>query len=309
MGENIKPEVDVDDFSMAFGQAAGGQQGEAQESDAGDSTTGADEGKTEEREQGQAADVQGQKLLAEAKAEAEKPEEGQGDPELLKQAMEAGQKIMDARGTSEKPAAVQADQGKEVQKAEDKKPDKVETKEQPAVPAEPTLELSIDTKEFLQDFPQIEEYTKKYVDQRVTALLGTLGLTKEVIRDLMAVPELAMQAVDRARAVDFEYRLTRVIPEAIEIASSKEYLEWIAKEPKQVKELHQSANVEDAVRVLRLYQSIKSIKSSKANGQAAAKIVDVYGHSISGRSGATKDKPQSADDFSAAFLEAAKGMN
>ncbi len=266
--------------------------------------------------------------------EGKKPAaEGSPDVELLKAAEDAGQLLIDAQVAETTEAAQEAEEEKaaeEEEKArlEQEKADKAEVDAALAKPKPVELpatdeELTAEEKEAFADWPEVFSGAAKMVLPQVRDMVEKLvnirlkqGKVDQVQTERTV--ELEGRIDELGNTVDsltFQIALSGLMPEGAEIAKSKEYRAWIGKASDALKALHHSSDINDAVALLKLYQSsVKPKKGTTTTAQAKKEqerkdLENLHGHSVVG-GGTTGKAGEGAKveegDFSGAFSSGAE---
>ncbi len=292
---------------------------------------GLDKDQLEEKDEKGSKDKVAEAEAGEDKKGKEPAAEGSPDVELLKAAEEAGQLLIDAQGADDADAAQEAEEEKaeaEEEKArlEQEKADKAEVDAALAKPKPVELpatdeELTAEEKEAYADWPevfsgaakmvlpQVRDMVEKLVNIRLKQGKMDQGQAERSVQNEVRIAELG----DTVDSLTFQIALSGVMPEGAEIAKSKEYRTWIGKASDALKALHHSSDINDAVALLKLYQS--SVKPKKVTvaqdkkEQERKDIENLYGHSVVG-GGTTGKAGKGAEveegDFGGAFASGAE---
>lgn len=261
------------------------------------------EGEEEEPEQEQKPD-EGEEEEPEQKAgkgaPKEKDEQAQAkdSPPLTKReiAEQAGNKIIEGHLTAGKtPPEDTADR-----RAEAKKPAADKTAQK--MP----WDYSEEEAEWIKDFPEVE----KVSDKRAVRLLAKLIEQGKIITPYH-IEQVNQQLVDldaKLSLTSFENAMYRKMPDWMEVASTKEFEDWKGKQPPGIKALADSANPEDALKLIDYYKEdvakSKTADFDRKKTERADKTDKVLSH-ISHRGGGARGKAEAdTNDFDAAWEEA-----
>lgn len=325
LGEEVKKEEGEEDYSAAFSQASGLDKTEKEaETEAGEEEE-EEEAETPEEEAAELAVAAKVEADAEAAAKAktdaevgeESGEETAPDPELLKEAEDAGQALLDAQEeegetiTPEEEAAQKVRADAELAAAEKVKTDAAAAKVLADAAATADGGLSAEENLLLEDLPEL----RGTIDKLVAIRIGQGNLDEGQAGRIAALEKSDQVLRETVDNLSFKIALAAVAPEAAEMASSPEYHTWIKTQSPQFQALHNSSNIRDSMAILKVFQSVqgkpkkpKSVAGKEKTEQE--KIQDIHGHGFNAgqalETGKAKGQ-QVEEEFSGAFKEASAG--
>lgn len=313
--EEVKKEEGEEDYSAAFGQASGLDKTEKEaETEAGEE---------EEEEEAETPEEEAAELAVAAKVEAdaevgeESGEETAPDPELLKEAEDAGQALLDAQEeegetiTPEEEAALKARADADLAAAEKVKTDAAAAKVLADAAATAEGGLSAEENLLLEDLPEL----RGTIDKLVAIRIGQGNLDEGQAGRIAALEKSDQVLRETVDNLSFKIALAAVAPEAAEMASSPEYHTWIKTQSPQLQALHNSSDIRDSMAILKVFQSVqgKPKKPKSVTGKEKTeqeKIQDIHGHGFNAGQALSTGKAkgqQVEEEFSGAFKEASAG--
>lgn len=290
--------IEEEDFDSAFNDGTTEKsQTEIEEEEVKETEEGAEE----ETEEGKEAEEEETKE-EEEEEEKEKKEEGKEKEEKPKsktakdEAEEAGNKLLE----------IQNRMAAQQQKPPEQQPKTPAQQSQTPQPEAAPIEYTEEEKAYLQEFPEVEKIVEKRAKQIVSDLVNQGAL---VTPDQIApVSETLVGTVTMLAQLYFQNELLERMPDALKIARSKDYQEWINKQSPAIQALNRSLNPEDALKVLNYYKedmAKKRVEKHDAEAKKKAEKVNrVLSYTARSKPKKSKTVVEPEDEFAAAFEEA-----
>ena len=287
--------IEEEDFDSAFNDGTTEEsQAETEEEEVEETEEEAEEEETEEEETEEEKE-EGKEEEGEGEEGEEKEEKPKGKT-AKEEAEEAGNKLLE----------IQNRMATQQQKPPEQQPKAPAQQPQTPQPEAATIEYTEEEKAYLQEFPEVEKIIEKRAKQIVNDLVNQGAL---VTPDQVApVSETLVGTVTMLAQLYFQNELLERMPDALKIARSKDYQEWINKQSPAIQALNRSLNPEDALKVLNYYKedmAKKRVEKHDAEAKKKAeKINKVLSYTARSKPKKSKTVVEPEDEFAAAFEEA-----
>ncbi len=288
--------IEEEDFDSAFNDGTTEEsQAETEEEEVEETEEEAEEEETEEEETKEEKE-EGKEEEEGEKEEGEEKEEKPKGKTAKEEAEEAGNKLLE----------IQNRMATQQQKPPEQQPKTPAQQPQTPQPEATTIEYTEEEKAYLQEFPEVEKIIEKRAKQIVNDLVNQGAL---VTPDQVApVSETLVGTVTMLAQLYFQNELLERMPDALKIARSKDYQEWINKQSPAIQALNRSLNPEDALKVLNYYKedmAKKRVEKHDAEAKKKAeKINKVLSYTARSKPKKSKTVVEPEDEFAAAFEEA-----